>query len=127
MSMEFGKQLFWEITERIFSDSAMFVITGGNSGSNVTLTDDNPPANNAVGLYVEPSGPYHQRAMHTFEPIKELTNGPMNELNAIDDLLDSCIMYYYGVAHKYVIMVNYFHSTFVSPFELIHILIEIDR
>lgn len=85
-------------------DSAMFVISGG-SGSNATLTDEitGNTTNHTVGLFVEP--PNHQRNIRAFETVHDLKNGPLDLLHALDDLLDSCIMYYYGVAHKYVIMV----------------------
>lgn len=82
----------------------MFVITGG-SGSNATLTDEVPinHTNNTVGLYVEQ--PNHNRHPNAFETVHDVKNGPIDQLHALDDLLDCCIIYYYGVAHKYVIMV----------------------
>lgn len=98
----------------------MFVITGG-SDSNITLTDEAPasPSNNAVGLYVEP----HSRRAHAFEPVREISTGPIDRLHAMDDLLDSCVMFYYGVAHKYIIMV-YEHKPFCLVYVQILIAIE---
>lgn len=83
----------------------MFMITGG-SGSNATLTDESPQPNNAVGIYVEQ--PNHRTNTQPFQAVHDLKKGPIDHLHALDDLLDCCIIYYYGVAHKYVIMVTVF-------------------
>lgn len=91
----------------------MFVITGG-SASNATLTDEaTANQSNAVGIYVEQTN-HQQRHNQAFESVSGLKNGPIDQLHALDDLLDSCIMYYYGVAHKYVIMVKSYIFILIS-------------
>ena len=69
----------------LFVDSAMFLISGNAAFS---LMGRNNAARST-----------HQT---NYTPIEQ---GNLDSRKALSELLDCCIMYYYSVAHKYVVMV----------------------
>lgn len=99
-------------------DSAMVVITGavansGGGGSQTSMHDsasatringqNGADANEPGSLRLEPTT--HPLAMPWLNR-NAMANGPMDEIVSLNDMLDSCIMYYYAVAHKYIVMVS---------------------
>lgn len=74
----------------------MLVITGGNPSTSIST------------LAIASTSGY-QLEHSFFEPKdnenKERLPGNMNPVQSVNELLDCCIMYYFAVAHKYIIMV----------------------
>lgn len=87
-----------------FSDSAMFLITGSSRSSLSSLRSDIRAADMSAGNFNSPfvaNGNSLPRPVDA--PIKP---GNIDAYESLTNLLDCCILYYYAVAHKYVIMVN---------------------
>lgn len=91
----------------------MVVITGAASGagSQTSVRDggsrdvrSNDAADAPSGaLRLEPT----THPLATFALNRNATpNGAIDEVLSLNDMLDSCIMYYYAVAHKYIVMVS---------------------
>lgn len=77
----------------------MLLITGGNASSSIST----------VALSSGGSNGSFQIEHQFFErPNKERSPGNMNmnPVHSVNELLDCCIMYYFAVAHKYIIMVS---------------------
>lgn len=77
------------------TDSAMFLFTG-NSRSSLTSLRSN-------GFSVLGNGGSANLSKIVDAPT---TPGNVNAYDSLTNLLDCCILYYYAVAHKYIIMVS---------------------
>lgn len=72
----------------------MFLITG-SAGSSAAIM--RAPQQNSNGVYID-------RTPET--PNIAVTPGKIDSYQSVNELLDGCVMYYYAVAHKYIIMVS---------------------
>lgn len=81
----------------------MFMISGGARNS---ILASPPPGNNvsAEEIIVE-SMNTGQRIRNPADYLK-IQTGNVDEYYSLTNLLDCCVLYYYAVAHKYIIMVS---------------------
>lgn len=87
----------------LFLDSAMLLITGGNPSSSISTLAlaSSSAVNTGGGFQLE-----HTFFEHTVSDNKNRSPGNMNPGQSVNELLDCCVMYYFAVAHKYIIMVS---------------------
>lgn len=78
----------------------MLLITGGNASSSMSTLAQ--ASTEPIGFQVQYS--FYQQLV---SESKERLPGNMNPVQSVHELLDCCIMYYFAVAHKYIIMVSY--------------------
>lgn len=87
-------------------DSAMFLLTGNSRSQLATLRSDARPSDMHGGLNDGANvsnGSSSNFAKIADPPIKA---GEVTSHDSLKSLLDCCILYYYAVAHKYIIMVK---------------------
>lgn len=78
----------------------MLLIHGGNTISSLALSNGSAVSNDG-GFQLENS--FFE---HMVNDNKERAPGNMNPVQSVNELLDCSIMYYFAVAHKYIIMVS---------------------
>lgn len=86
----------------------MFLLTGSARSSLSTLRSDVRSSELLTGLnggINVSNGSSANFAKIADTPIKP---GDINAHDSLKNLLDCCILYYYAVAHKYIIMVKHF-------------------
>ncbi|KAJ6636383.1 E3 ubiquitin-protein ligase, partial [Pseudolycoriella hygida] len=69
--------------------SAMFLITGSSSNSNEYMIVDQSNSN----------------SLRPGQTIETVSTGKIDDHQSISEILDSCVLYYYAVAHKYITMI----------------------
>lgn len=88
-------------------DSAMFLLTGNPRSSLNSLRSEVRTSDLLTSL----NGGMNvgNGSSSTFTKIAEtqVKPGEVNAQDSLKNLLDCCILYYYAVAHKYIIMVSY--------------------
>lgn len=91
------------LNSHFFSDSAMFLFTGSSRSSLSSLRSEIRTSELAMnGTFSSgANGSSHSRSIDI--PIKM---GNVAAYDSLINLLDCCILYYYAVAHKYIIMVS---------------------
>lgn len=87
----------------------MFLLTQGNSRSQLaTLRSDARPSEMNGGLgdgaNVSNGSSSHNPFTKAADPL--VKPGEVTAHDSLTSLLDCCILYYYAVAHKYIIMVS---------------------
>lgn len=94
----------------------MFLLTGNSRSSLSTLRSDAEPSDVANGV----NGGINvgNGSSSTFTSVADppVKPGEVNAHDSLKSLLDCCILYYYAVAHKYIIMVRYFYYDFLTSF-----------
>lgn len=75
----------------------MFLITGFQSQASSASVIPNSESNTSSTMEISTGG--HQRAA------SPVSAGNADSYLCLNELLDCCIMYYYAVAHKYIVMV----------------------
>lgn len=101
--MSFIQNVIHELIFGGISDSAMFLITGSSRSSLSSLRSDIRAADLSAANFNSPfiaNGNSLPRPVDA--PIKP---GNIDAYDSLINLLDCAILYYYAVAHKYVIMV----------------------
>lgn len=89
------------------SDSAMFLLTGNSRStltslrSEVQSSDLLTSLNGGMNVGNGSSSAFTKIADAPVKP------GEVNAQESLKNLLDCCILYYYAVAHKYIIMVSF--------------------
>lgn len=79
----------------------MFLITGSASSSNEFMFVDQ--SNNSSNL---------RQPVLSFDTTT--ATGNIDAHQSISEILDSCVLYYYAVAHKYITMVNNAQKSFIE-------------
>lgn len=81
----------------------MLLITGGNASSSISALAlaSTSSINAGSGFQIE-----HSFFEHSISDNKERSPGNISPVQSVNELLDCCIMYYFAVAHKYIIMVS---------------------
>lgn len=87
-------------------DSAMFLLTGNSRSTQLaTLRSDARPTEMHGGL--SDGANVSNGSSSNFTKIADppVKSGEVTAHDSLKSLLDCCILYYYAVAHKYIIMV----------------------
>lgn len=108
------KNIFWFDEELIFFlflseiDSAMFLLTGGSRTTSLSTLRSEGRSNDILStLNALGNGSSSNLSKIIDAPIKP---GNVIAHESLINLLDCCILYYYAVAHKYIIMARISHS-----------------
>lgn len=92
-------------------DSAMFLLTGNSRSSLTSLRPEVQPSELLTNLSGGGNGGMNignGSSQSAFTKISDapVKPGEINSQDSLKSLLDCCILYYYAVAHKYIIMVR---------------------
>lgn len=100
-------------------DSAMFLITGASGSSTSSTSLANMASTSTTTERISPGFQMqHPILEQLVRRCKDIQPGSIDPLRSVNELLDCCIMYYYAVAHKYIVMVSYIYKWVSDNFEI---------